>query len=161
MRSDVVVYFALDFSNLNRHLLKITYVPKAGRPGHEKNWYSQWTMITCTQNCYSSDQGSDMASKILGFLKVLKVQPLDICRNTSILTAICFLSHAWAACTSPEFRNKSFCAELCLVVCSQSLLSRTSRHSRGYCFHLNHGDTITPFSQHCPRVTVLSFAWEH
>lgn len=33
-----MLYFALDFSNLNHHLLKITSVPKVGRPDHVENF---------------------------------------------------------------------------------------------------------------------------
>lgn len=38
MGSNVLLYFALDFSNPKHHQLKIISVPKAGRPDHVKDF---------------------------------------------------------------------------------------------------------------------------
>lgn len=53
------------------------------------------------------------ASKIIDFLKVLKTQPLDMCRSTSVLTGLSrlfSLMHVLHTCISPEFRNQNFSA---------------------------------------------------
>lgn len=102
------------------------------------------------------------ASKILGFSKVLKVQPLDICRNTSVLTGLSNLFSV--SCMNCLYltriqKQESLCWAVSGGLLSKPPLSCTSRHSLGFCFHLNDGDTITPFPQECPRVAVLS--WEH
>lgn len=165
-----MLFIALDFSNLNHYLLKITSVPKAGRsPDHVNNFdihSGPWTpspkIVTLQTRAHIWPQLGGLW--ILGFSKVLKVQPLDICRNTSILTGLNNLFSVLCMnclCLTSIWKQEFLCWAVSGALLSKPPLSCTSRHSLGCCFHLNHGDTITHFSQGCPRVAALSFAWEH
>lgn len=163
------VVFCPGFFKSEPSSIEITSVPKVGRPDHVENFdvhSGPWTPASKiatlqTRACmwpqlgglinlwlFKGSEGSASAH-LQKYFNFDRAQQFVVCLMGELL-----VPH------QAEFRSRSI---LCWAV-SGSLLSKpplscTSRHSLGYCFHLNHGDIITPFPQDCPSVAVLS--WEH